>query len=143
VSALYSRDILRLAVAVGDFPPLLQPAVRVERRALLCGSHIVLDARFCPDGALMGVGFAVHACAIGQASSVLLARGVAGQIAAELAEVTRSIARWLDDASAPLPGWPDIALLAGVRQFPARRGAALLPFEAVSVAARQFADAAL
>jgi NifU-like protein involved in Fe-S cluster formation len=134
VSGLYTRDILRLAVASADFPPLSQHDARVNRRAPLCGSEIVLDLRLDAGGRIAAIGFTVHACAIGQAAAVLLARHAAGRDAAALAAVHGALARWLDDVAAAQPDWPDIAMLAGVRAFPARRGAALLPFAAAAAA---------
>ena len=40
---LYNRDILSLAVATADFPPLEAPRHRVSARAPLCGSAIIFD----------------------------------------------------------------------------------------------------
>lgn len=135
MSALYTPAILRLALACADFPPLINANARVERRAPLCGSRIALDMRMDADGRVKAVGFAVHACAIGQAAAALLAREVSERSGADLARVAQALARWLENAAAPMPDWPGIAALAPVRALPARRGAALLPFEAAAAAA--------
>jgi NifU-like protein involved in Fe-S cluster formation len=137
VSALYSRDILRLAVASADFPPLSRPDARVEQRAPLCGSRIVMDVRLGTDGRVNATGFELHACAIGQAAAALFARHAPGRAVSELGAAARALGRWLEDAAAPLPDWPDIEALAAVRNFPARRGAALLAFAAAAEAAVQ------
>jgi NifU-like protein involved in Fe-S cluster formation len=142
MSALYSPAILRLALACADFPPLKVADASVERRAPLCGSRITLDMRRGADGRVKAVGFAVHACAIGQAAAALLAREVPGRSGTDLSQVARALARWLEDAAAPMPDWPGIEALNPVRALPARRGAALLPFEAAADAAMQAARAA-
>ena len=139
MSALYTPDILRLALACADFPPIAAADARVERRAPLCGSRIALDMRMGGDGRIKAIGFAVHACAIGQAAAALLAREVSGRSGAGLSQAAQVLARWLEDAAAPMPDWPGIAALAPVRALPARRGAALLPFEAAADAAVQAA----
>lgn len=135
MSALYTPAILRLALACADFPPLPAYDVRVDRRAPLCGSRITLDMRMDPNGVTRSVGFTIHACAVGQAAAVLLAREVRGRSAADLAATAAVLARWLDSALAPPPDWPGIEMLEPVRALPARRGAALLPFEAAAAAA--------
>jgi NifU-like protein involved in Fe-S cluster formation len=140
VSGLYSRDILRLAVASADFPPLTSPDARVERRSPLCGSRITLDLRLRDDDSVGAIGFAMHACAIGQAAAALLAQHAHSRTAADLGVAAHALGRWLDDPAAAMPDWPDIAMLAGVRAFPARRGAALLAFDAAAEAAATLAE---
>lgn len=142
MSALYTPAILRLALACGDFPPLEEADAHVERRSPLCGSHIRLDLKADGHGRVRSVGFALQACAVGQAAAALIGREVSGRNAEELASMVDSVSRWLDDPTAALPDWPGIEALAPVRGFPARRGAALLPFEAAADAAMQASTAA-
>lgn len=142
MSGLYSPTILRLAIASADFPPLTVHDVRIERRAPLCGSRITLDMRMDEEGRVAAIGFALNACAIGQAAAALLAREATGRNAADLDHEAAALARWLDDAAAPMPDWPGIAALTPVRALPARRGAALLPFEAATAAALEAQRAA-
>ena len=78
-AALYNRDILSLAVATADFPPLAAPHHRVSARAPLCGSAIILDLDTDEAGHVTAVGLHVEACALGQASAALLARHAPGQ----------------------------------------------------------------
>ncbi len=135
MTVLYTPAILRLALAAADFPPLAAADARVERRALLCGSRIALDLRMNGKGQVIAVGFSLHACAIGQAAAALLAREISGRDAADLVATAHALTRWLDDPAAPPPDWPGIIALEPVRALPARRGAALLPFEAAAAAA--------
>lgn len=134
---LYNRDILALAVATADFP-LLADARRASLRAPLCGSRIIVDVDAGDDGLVRGVGLHVEACALGQASAALLARHAAGRSVAELRAARDAIAGWFA-GEGERPGWPGFDLLAPARDYPARHGAILLPFDA-AVAALEGAE---
>ena len=134
---LYNRDILRRAVAVADFPPLSRPDVRVARRSALCGSMLTLDLALDETGRVSAVGLDLAACALGQAAAATLARAAAGRDPADFIAVSDAFARWLDDRDAPLPDWPDMALLEPVRDFPTRHGSVRLAFDAAAEAARR------
>jgi NifU-like protein involved in Fe-S cluster formation len=132
---LYSLDILRLATESAMFPPLEDATVTAERRAPTCGSRITVDVRLDADGRIAAYGHEVRACALGQAAATLLARHVVGRSPVELAATRDDLSRWLADADAPLPEWPDIDQLSRARSYPARHGAIRLAFEAVADAA--------
>jgi len=135
---LYNRDILALAVATADFP-LLEGARRAALRAPLCGSRIVVDVDADAEGAVRAVGLHVEACALGQASAALLARHAPGRGLAELRAARDAIAAWFAGEGG-VPDWPGFDLLAAARDYPARHGAILLPFDA-AVAALETAEA--
>lgn len=140
MSALYSSDILRLAVASAAYPPLAAHDTRIEQRAVPCGSRIILDLSFDDARRVCAIGFALTACAIGQSSAALLAAAISGRETDDLNAAHDALARWLGEADAPAPDWPGIAALAPARAYPARHGAALLPF-AAAVAALSLPDA--
>ncbi|HRE36678.1 MAG TPA: iron-sulfur cluster assembly scaffold protein, partial [Sphingopyxis terrae] len=71
---LYNRDILALAVANADYPPLPEARHHISARAQLCGSAIILDLDADESGRVTKVGLHVEACALGQASAALVAR---------------------------------------------------------------------
>jgi len=135
---LYNRDILALAVATADFP-LLENARRASLRAPLCGSRIVVDVDTDADGIVQAVGLHVEACALGQASAALLARHAPGRGLPELRAARDAIAAWFTGEGG-VPDWPGFDLLAAARDYPARHGAILLPFDA-AVAALDTAEA--
>lgn len=126
---LYNRDILALAVATADFP--LNPAAphRASARAPLCGSAIILDLDADDAGRVTKVGMHVEACALGQASAALLARHAPGRSLADLRAARDGIAGWFA-GQGDVPDWPGFDLLAPARDYPARQGAILLPFDA-------------
>ena len=125
---LYSREILALAVALGETPRLADAARSGERRAPLCGSRVALDLDIDAAGHVARVGLAVEACALGQAAASLFARGAAGRDSRALTAAHAALAAWLTGSSDTLPDWPGIAALAPARPYRARHAAILLPF---------------
>jgi len=80
----------------------------------------------------------VKACALGQAAAAVLGRHVVGASLDEL-EMARSQFRAMlrDGAAAPEGRFSDLAMLAPVKDYPARHASTLLAFEAVTDAVRQ------
>ncbi len=138
---LYNRDILSLAVATADFPPLDAARHRVSARAPLCGSAIILDLDTDDAGRVTRVGLHVEACALGQASAALLARHAPGQALAAIRSARDAMASWFR-GQGEVPQWPGFDLLAPARDYPARHGAILLPFDAAIAALEEQAAAA-
>lgn len=130
---LYNRDILALAVATADHPPRPEAQHHASLRAPLCGSRIRIDLDTGDDGRVSGVGLHVEACALGQAAATLLARHAPGRSVDELRVARDAIAAWFGGGDAR-PAWPDFALIAPARDYPARHGAILLPFDAAIAA---------
>ena len=74
----------------------------------------------------------VKACALGQASSSIMARHVVGSTADELRELRETVRKMLKENGAPPEGkWADIALLEPVRDYKARHASTMLTFDAV------------
>ena len=138
---LYNRDILALAVATAEYLPNPDARFRVSKRAPLCGSAIILDLDTDDAGRVTHVGMHVEACALGQASAALLARHVQGRGLAELRTARDGIAGWFG-GTGDRPDWPGFDLLAPARDYPARHGAILLPFDAAIAALEDRAAAA-
>jgi NifU-like protein involved in Fe-S cluster formation len=138
---IYNQKILAFAADIPRTARLAHPdgtAVAISR---LCGSKVTVDIRL--DGAVVSdFGHEVKACALGQASSSIMARHVIGSTTAELRELRARMYRMLKD-DGPTPGgkWADLAALEPVRGFKARHASTLLTFDAV-VAAIDKAEAA-
>lgn len=133
-ATLYTPDILRLAVATAAIPRLTSPDGSAERRSPVCGSRVIVDVMRGVDGRVSDVGLEVRACAMGQASSALLAAAIKGRTLAELAAATRDLRAFLGGTVETLPDWPGIEALAPAKAYPARHGAVLIPFEAACAA---------
>jgi len=76
----------------------------------------------------------VKACALGQASSSIMARNVIGAKADELKGLRETVRKMLKENGAPPPPghkWADIALLEPVREYKARHASTMLTFDAV------------
>jgi NifU-like protein involved in Fe-S cluster formation len=74
----------------------------------------------------------VKACALGQASSSIMAQHVIGARADELRAIRENVRRMLKENGAPPSGkWADIAVLEPVRDYKARHASTMLTFDAV------------
>jgi NifU-like protein involved in Fe-S cluster formation len=134
-SALYSRDILRLAAAIPYLGRLDRPQASVEKSSPVCGSRVVVDVAADAKGRVVALGQEVRACALGQASAALMAAHVIGRTAAELAEARDALAGFLAGRRDDPGAWPGLAVFADARLFTARHASILLAFDAAAEAA--------
>jgi len=133
-ATLYTTDILRLATSTAGFARLAEPGGSAERRSPVCGSRVSADVRLDGAGAVAEIGMEVRACALGQASSALMATAVKGATLPRLEQVTADLRAYLSGSSETLPDWPGMEIFTPARAYPARHAAILIPFEAVSAA---------
>lgn len=140
IDDLYSAKLLRLAAEMPLSGRLADPDATSEKVSKLCGSRIVVDVKMAGDRV---AGFAqdVKACALGQAAASVLGANVIGASLQEL-EATRDAFRSMLKAGGPAPAgrFGDLALLAPVKDYPARHASTLLAFEAAAEAARNAVD---
>jgi NifU-like protein involved in Fe-S cluster formation len=134
-SALYSRDILRLAASIPNLGRLEHPQASAEKSSPVCGSRIVVDLSLNEAGRVAELGQEVKACALGQASASLMAAHVLGRSRAEIEEARDSLAAYLAGRSEAPGDWPGLDVFAEARRVPARHGSILLAFEAAAEAA--------
>jgi NifU-like protein involved in Fe-S cluster formation len=74
----------------------------------------------------------VKACALGQASSSIMARHVIGSTASELRALREAMRAMLKENGPPPQGkWADCEVLLPVREYKARHASTLLSFDAV------------
>lgn len=132
--ALYTIDILRLAASTADWPLLARPDASAERRSPTCGSRVRVDVVCALDGTVAGIGLGVSACALGQASTAIMAAAAPGRPPEDFRAARDALAAYLAGASENLPDWPDIAPLAPARAYPARHASILLAFDAAIAA---------
>lgn len=132
---LYSTEILRLAAATAEFHRLEHPGASVEKRSPVCGSRVTVDLRLGSDGTVTELGQEVRACALGQASAALLARGAVGKSADQLATARDQLRDWLAGKNDTPGGWPGLDIFEPARSRTARHAAILLAFEAAAEAA--------
>ena len=139
---IYNRRILELAADIPRLGRLAEPDGSATAHSRLCGSTVTVDVRL--DGTTVSdFSHDVKACALGQASSSIMARHVVGSEAAELRELREAMRRMLKEGAPPPGGkWADLAVLEPVRDHKARHASALLTFDAVVDAIAQAESAA-
>jgi NifU-like protein involved in Fe-S cluster formation len=128
---MYNRRILELAADIPRQGRLANPDATATAHSRLCGSTVTVDLSM--DGeTITDFAAEVQACALGQASSSIMARHVVGSTAHELREVREAVRRMLKEGALPPQGkWADLAVLEPVREYKARHASTLLTFDAV------------
>lgn len=132
-AALYTPEILALAVELARFPLDETLPVRGEALSRVCGSRVNLTLSIDSEDRIAAIGALVSACAIGQAAAALFLDAAAGRDRNDIATAQTAIAGWLA-GDETLPTWPSIAQLTSARAFPARHAAILLPWNAALAA---------
>ena len=129
VAKLYSPALLGLATELSHYPLTQALELRAEARSRSCGSVIAMGLALGGNGTVSQIGMQVSACAIGQASAALLARGAIGAAPSAITMTADAISHWLAGEGA-LPDWPGLELVAPALAHPGRHGALLLPWKA-------------
>jgi NifU-like protein involved in Fe-S cluster formation len=131
LNEVYNRRILELAGTIPRLGRLPAPDASATAHSKLCGSTVTVDLKMDGD-TVTDFAHEVKACALGQASSSIMARNVVGAKAQELRNLREAVRRMLKDNGAP-PGdkWADIAVLEPVRDYKARHASTMLTFDAV------------
>jgi NifU-like protein involved in Fe-S cluster formation len=129
---VYNRRILELAGNIPRLGRLPAPDASATAHSKLCGSTVTVDLKMDGD-TVTDFAHEVKACALGQASSSIMARNVVGATAGELRALRDEVRRMLkENGSPPADGrWADIAVLEPVRDYKARHASTLLTFDAV------------
>src|SRR5882724_4730822 len=128
---IYNKRIIELAGNIPRLGRLAAPDASATAHSKLCGSTVKVDLKM--DGTVV-TDFAhdVKACALGQASSSIMASHVVGSTAGELRELRETVRKMLKESGSPPQGkWADIAFLEPVRDYKARHASTMLTFDAV------------
>jgi len=134
-TALYNRDILRLAASIPHQRRLESPQASVEKRSPICGSRVTVDISLDDSGGVAALGQEVNACALGQASASLMGAAALGRTPAELEAARNSLSAFLAGTRDDPGDWPGLSIFAEARPFTARHPSILLAFEAAAEAA--------
>jgi NifU-like protein involved in Fe-S cluster formation len=136
IDDLYSAKVLALAANLPRLGRLADAQGSSEKVAKLCGSRVIVDVTVEGDR-VADFAQEVKACALGQASASVLGAQVVGASIHEL-ETTRDQFRAMLKTGGPAPDgrFADLAMLAPVKDYPARHASTLLAFEAVCEAVR-------
>jgi NifU-like protein involved in Fe-S cluster formation len=130
---IYNKRIIELAGNIPRIGRLPDPDASATAHSKLCGSTVKIDLRMEGD-VVTDFAHDVKACALGQASSSIMARHVVGSTASELRELRETVRKMLKENGAPPATdgkWGEIALLEPVRDYKARHASTMLTFDAV------------
>ena len=137
---IYNRRILELAADIPRLGRLDRPDASATAHSKLCGSTVTVDLALDAEDRVADFAHEVRACALGQASSSLMARHVVGASADELRALREAVRAMLKEgAPAPAGALADFAVLEPVRDFKAHHASTLLTFDAVVDALDQIA----
>src|SRR6058998_797891 len=131
LSDIYNRRILELAADIPRIGRLAAPDASATAHSKLCGSTVTVDLTM-DDGVVTDFAHVVKDCALGQASSSIMARHVIGANGAELRAAREAMRRMLKENGPPPGGrFAEAKVLEPVRDFKARHASTMLTFDAV------------
>ena len=136
MNELYNQRILKLAAEIPHIGMLDTPQATADAVSRLCGSKVHVELSLAEDstGNVVVAAFAheVEACALGQASSSVMAREIIGSTPQELRQIGAIMRAMLKEEGPPPTGrWADLEVLEPVRDYKNRHASTLLTFDAV------------
>ncbi|MCL8384893.1 iron-sulfur cluster assembly scaffold protein [Xanthobacter aminoxidans] len=131
INDVYNARILALAADIPRLGRLAAPQASARAHSRLCGSTVTIDLVMDGD-TVADFAHEVRACALGQASSSLMASHIIGASAQELREVRDTMWKMLRENGPPPAGrWEGFKVLEPVRDYKARHASTMLTFDAV------------
>ena len=128
---IYNKRILEFAGTIPRLGRLDSPDATATAHSRLCGSTVTVDLKMDGD-VVTDFSHDVKACALGQASSSIMARHVVGADAAELRRLRETMLTMLQENGPPPEGrFEDLKFLEPVRDYKARHASTMLTFDAV------------
>ncbi len=136
LSDLYNEKILGYAANIGRLGRLDAPDGTSTHRSRLCGSQVTVDLKLA-DGRVTDFAHDVKACALGQASSAIMAEAVIGATVDELQAAHDAMQKMLTEGGPPPEGrFAEARFLEPVRDHKSRHASTMLTFQATLDAAR-------
>lgn len=131
IDDVYNTRILELAGNIPRTGRLENPDASATTHSKLCGSTVTIDLKL-QDGVVSDFAHEVKACALGQASSSVMARNIIGATPDELRGVREEMRAMLkENGPAPEGRFADLKYLEPVREYKARHASTMLTFDAV------------
>lgn len=131
INDVYNARILALAAEIPRLGRLADADASATAHSRLCGSTVTVDLKMDGD-VVTDFAHEVRACALGQASSSIMASHVIGASAQELRDLRERMRAMLKE-NGPTPDgrWAVLEVLEPVRDYKARHPSTLLTFDAV------------
>lgn len=128
---IYNSRILEFAGNIPRLGRLAEPDASASAHSRLCGSTVIVDLKMDGDK-VADFAHEVKACALGQASSSIMARHVVGASGEELKTLRETMRKMLKENGPPPEGrFDDLRFLEPVRDYKARHASTMLTFDAV------------
>jgi len=142
IDDIYNKRILEFAGNMERLGRLPEPDAVAKVHSKLCGSTVTVYLKMT-DGVVTDFAHEVKACALGQASSSVMARNIIGASAEELKAVRDEMYKMLkEEGPAPEGRFADLKYFEPVREYKARHASTLLTFDAVVDCIRQIEEKA-
>ncbi len=131
---LYHPRVLELAADIPHVGHLDAPDGASTKVSRVCGSIVTVEIKLA-DGKITDIAVFPKACALGQASTAVLAMNAIGATPAEVLEARDGLRAMLKEGGAPPKGrfW-ELRHLEGVRDYPPRHTSTMLAFDAAAEA---------
>ncbi|SIQ76457.1 Modular FeS cluster scaffolding protein NifU [Rhizobium sp. RU35A] len=128
---IYNSRILELAGNIPLTGPMDGADASSEKHSKLCGSRVRVFLKM-QDGAITAFSHQVRACALGQASSSVMARHVVGATAEEVRAAREAMLAMLKEGGEGPDGrFEEMRVLKPVKDYKARHASTMLTFDAV------------
>ena len=131
IDEIYNEKIIEFAGNIPNLGRLDNPDATARAHSKLCGSTVTVDLKMV-DGKVSEFAHDVKACALGTASSSIMAQNIIGSDAEELRSIRINMYKMLKEhGAAPTGKWADLKYLEPVRDVRPRHASTLLTFDAV------------
>ena len=131
INDIYNDKILEYAAHIEKIGRLANPDASSTKNSKICGSTVTVDLNI-KDNIVVDFAHLVRACALGQASSSLMASHIIGCTTDELRNLRDTIWRMLtENGAAPTGKFADFACLEPIKDYQARHASTMLTFDAV------------
>ena len=131
INEVYNKRIIELAGNIPRLGRLPDAQASATAHSKLCGSTVTVDLKMEGDE-VADFAHEVKACALGQASSSIMARHVIGANTTELRKAREDMLAMLKaDGEGPEGRFEDMRYLRPVKDYKARHASTMLTFDAV------------
>lgn len=142
IDDIYNKRILEFAGNIERLGKIDTPDAMATAHSKLCGSTVTVYLKMA-NGVVSDFSHDVKACALGQASSSVMARNIVGATVDELKSLRETMYAMLkDNGPAPQGRFEDLKYFEPVRDYRARHASTLLTFDAVVDCIRQIEEKA-
>lgn len=132
IEKIYSNALLEAAGSIPKARRLDDADATARKYSRVCGSEVTVDLKMA-DGVVSDFAVSAKACALGQASSSLMAKTIIGASPEELRMLHAQMVAMLKEEG-PVPTgerFAELSKLEPIRDYPARHASTLLVFDAV------------